>query len=66
MVSSDNAAREDSRIAFVGGDNIGPRHVWWNIVSSRKDRIEQAKKDWAEGLFKKVPGDEVEFIPLPD
>ena len=43
----------------------GPRHIWWNFVSSRKDRIEQAKADWKAGHFQKVPGDEIEFIPLP-
>lgn len=59
-------ARQDSRIAFIGGENIGSRHVWWNFVSSRRERIEQAKQDWAEGRFPLVPGDEHEFIPLPD
>ena len=44
----------------------GPRHIWWNFVSSDKDRIEQAKADWREHRFAKVPGDEQEFIPLPD
>ena len=44
----------------------GPRHVWWNFVSSRKERIEQAKAEWAAGHFQKVPGDEIEFIPLPE
>ena len=43
----------------------GPRHIWWNFVSSSKERIEQAKADWKEGRFAKVPGDK-EFIPLPD
>ena len=43
----------------------GPRHIWWNFVSSRKDRIEQAKAEWTAGHFQKVPGDEIEFIPLP-
>ena len=44
----------------------GPRHIWWNFVSSRKERIEQAKADWEAGHFDKVPGDEIEFIPLPE
>ena len=44
----------------------GPRHIWWNFVSSRKDRIEQAKADWKAGRFADVPGDEIEFIPLPE
>jgi redox-sensitive bicupin YhaK (pirin superfamily) len=56
-----------SRIAIVGGAALdGPRYVWWNFVSSRHARIEQAKQDWKNGLFGKVPGDEIEFIPLPD
>ena len=41
----------------------GPRHIWWNFVSSRKDRIEQAKAEWKAGRFENVPGDEIEFIP---
>ena len=56
-----------SRIAILGGAALeGPRHIWWNFVSSRKDRIEQAKEDWKAARFDIVPGDEVEFIPLPD
>jgi len=55
-----------SRIAIIGGENIGQRHIEWNFVSSRKERIEQAKRDWKEGRFPKVPGDELEFIPLPE
>ena len=52
---------------IVGGAPMdGPRHIWWNFVSSRKERIEQAKADWKAGHFDKVPGDEIEFIPLPD
>jgi hypothetical protein len=43
----------------------GPRHIWWNFVSSRKDRIEAAKADWKAGRFEPVPGD-AEFIPLPE
>jgi hypothetical protein len=42
----------------------GPRHIWWNFVSSSPERIEQARRDWREGRFAKVPG-ETEFIPLP-
>lgn len=61
----DVTALEDSRIAVVGGDHIGTRYVEWNFVSSRKERIEQAKADWQAGRFPKVPGDEKEFIPLP-
>jgi len=56
-----------SRFAIVGGAPLdGPRHVWWNFVSSRRERIEQAKEEWKKGWFGKVPGDEIEFIPLPE
>ncbi len=58
-------AREASRVMVVGGDNIGPRHMFWNFVSSSRERIELAKMDWREQRFATVPGDE-EFIPLPD
>lgn len=58
-------AVEDARIALVGGESLGPRHIWWNFVSSRRERIEQAKADWREGRFAPVP-DETEFIPLPE
>lgn len=53
------------RIALIGGAPIGPRFIDWNFVSSRKERITQAKLDWQEGRFPKVVGDDVEFIPLP-
>lgn len=54
------------RMMFLGGTALeGPRHLWWNFVSSSKERIEQAKADWKSGRFAKVP-DETEFIPLPD
>jgi redox-sensitive bicupin YhaK (pirin superfamily) len=60
-------AASDARIVLVGGAAMdGPRHIWWNFVSSRKDRIEQAKADWKAGRFDTVPGDESEFIPLPE
>jgi redox-sensitive bicupin YhaK (pirin superfamily) len=55
-----------ARFMLLGGANLGPRHIWWNFVSSRKDRIEQAKEDWKAGRFGTVPGDDKEFIPLPD
>lgn len=42
------------------------RDSWWNFVSSSKDRIERAKRDWKDGRFPKVSGDEVEFVPLPE
>ena len=59
-------ATEDSRIALIGGETLGDRHLFWNFVSSRKERLEQAKDDWKNGRFDKVPGDEEEFIPLPE
>jgi redox-sensitive bicupin YhaK (pirin superfamily) len=60
-------ASTDTHFVILGGAPMdGPRHIWWNFVSSRKDRIEQAKAEWKAGHFGKVPGDEIEFIPLPD
>jgi redox-sensitive bicupin YhaK (pirin superfamily) len=56
---------KDAHVMLIGGDPIGKRHIWWNFVSSSKERIEQAKLDWAEGAFARVVGDEVEFVPLP-
>ncbi len=55
-----------ARLMFLGGTALeGPRYVWWNFVSSRRERIEQAKEEWKSGRFAPVPG-ETEFIPLPD
>src|SRR2546423_10610166 len=55
-----------TRMMFLGGDALeGPRHIWWNFVSSSKERIEQAKQDWKTGRFAHVPN-EHEFIPLPE
>jgi len=60
-------ATSDARMVLIGGAPIdGERHIWWNLVSSSKARIEQAKLDWKEGRFPKVPGDEAEFMPLPE
>ena len=60
-------ARSDARFMMLGGEPMdGPRFIWWNFVSSRQDRIEQAKADWKAARFDTVPGDETEFIPLPD
>jgi redox-sensitive bicupin YhaK (pirin superfamily) len=59
-------ATRPSRILLVGGAPLdGPRHLWWNFVSSDQARIEQAKDDWQQGRFGLVPGDAEEFIPLP-
>ncbi len=60
-------ALADAHFILVGGAAMdGSRHIWWNFVSSRKDRIEAAKADWKAGRFGLVPGDSSEFIPLPD
>jgi redox-sensitive bicupin YhaK (pirin superfamily) len=60
-------ALSEARVVLVGGATMdGPRHIWWNFVSSRKERIEQAKADWKNKRFDTVPGDEAEFIPLPE
>ena len=58
---------QDAHCMIFGGEPMeGPRYIWWNFVSSRLDRIEQAKEEWARGEFETVPGDEEEFIPLPE
>jgi redox-sensitive bicupin YhaK (pirin superfamily) len=60
-------ARRPSRIMLLGGARLeGPRHIWWNFVSSSEKRIERAKADWSQGAFGRIPGDSVEFIPLPE
>lgn len=57
----------DLRLMILGGATMdGPRHIWWNFVSSDKEILEQAKRDWKNGKFPKVPDDEREFIPLPE
>jgi hypothetical protein len=59
-------ATQRARLMFFGGSAMeGPRYIWWNFVSSRRERIEQAKEEWKTGRFKPVPGD-TEFIPLPE
>ena len=55
-----------ARLMLLGGANIGTRFIWWNLVSSRQDRIEQAKADWKSGRMALPPDDNNEFIPLPD
>lgn len=64
-VSVDISSEGDARCIVVGGEPVGKRHKWWNFVSSRLDRIEQAKRDWQQGRFEQVP-QETEFIPLPE
>ena len=59
-------ALSDARVMLFGGASMGgPRYIWWNFVSSRRERIEAAKEEWSRGRFDTVPGDEAEFIPLP-
>lgn len=58
-------ADSDCHLLIVGGADLGKRHIWWNFVSSSRERIEQAGQDWREGRFDGVPGDD-EFIPLPE
>ena len=59
-------ATTPARLLLLGGEPLeAPRHIWWNFVSSSQDRIERAKRDWAERRFPLVPGDEEEFVPLP-
>lgn len=59
-------AESTSKIMFFGGDSLeGERTIWWNFVSSSRERLEQAKRRWKEGRFDPVPG-ETDFIPLPD
>jgi len=61
------AGRDGARFLVVGGAALdGERHLYWNFVSSRPERIEHAKADWKEGRFALVPGDSEEFIPLPE
>src|SRR5262245_34189875 len=60
-------ATAPSRIVLIGGAPLdGPRHIWWNFVSSSKERLQRAKRDWKEGRFPRVVGDDVEFTPLPE
>lgn len=58
-------AEQNSHLMLLGGEPLGPRHIWWNFVSSRKDRIEQAKDDWLNGRISLPPLDDEQFIPLP-
>jgi redox-sensitive bicupin YhaK (pirin superfamily) len=63
VVETENGAH----FMLFGGASLGsPRYIWWNFVSSSKERIEQAKEEWKTGRFDIVPGDDKEFIPLPE
>jgi redox-sensitive bicupin YhaK (pirin superfamily) len=59
-------AKEAATLMLLGGEPLGERFIWWNFVSSRKERIEQAKADWKAGRIKLPPNDDQEFIPLPE
>jgi redox-sensitive bicupin YhaK (pirin superfamily) len=59
-------AKEATTLMLLGGEPLGERFIWWNFVSSRKERIEQAKADWKEGRILLPPADNQEFIPLPE
>lgn len=59
-------AREETTLMLLGGEPLGERFIWWNFVSSRKERIEQAKEDWKQGRFILPPTDDETFTPLPE
>ncbi len=59
-------ALEPTTLMLLGGEPLGDRYIWWNFVSSRKERIEQAKEDWKQGRFVLPPNDDHEFVPLPE
>jgi redox-sensitive bicupin YhaK (pirin superfamily) len=59
-------AKEITTLMLLGGEPLGERYIWWNFVSSRKERIEQAKEDWKQSRIILPPNDNKEFIPLPD
>ena len=58
-------AKEHTTLMMLGGEHLGDRYIWWNFVSSRKERIEQAKEDWKQGRILLPPTDNKEFVPLP-
>ena len=55
-----------ARLMLLGGEKIGERLIWWNFVSSRRDRLAQAKQDWQAGRMALPPEDNAEFIPAPE
>lgn len=59
-------AMEDTTLMMLGGEHLGDRYIWWNFVSSRKERIEQAKEDWKQGRIILPPNDNEVYIPLPE
>lgn len=65
-VGDGNTGSETCTVMLLGGEPLGPRQLWWNFVSSRTERIEQAKADWRSGAIPLPPHDRDEFIPLPE
>lgn len=59
-------AKDNTTLMMLGGEPLGERFIWWNFVSSRKERIEQAKEDWKQGRIVLPPNDDHDFIPLPE
>ncbi len=59
-------AKEHTALMLLGGEPLGERFIWWNFVSSRRERIEQAKEDWKQGRIILPPNDDKEFVPLPE
>ena len=65
-VKSETSGSDTTTVMLLGGQPLGPRRLWWNFVSSRAERIEQAKADWRSGAIALPPHDRDEFIPLPE
>jgi len=59
-------AKEQTTLMLLGGEHLGDRYIWWNFVSSRKERIEQAKEDWKQGRIDLPPMDNDDYVPLPE
>jgi redox-sensitive bicupin YhaK (pirin superfamily) len=60
-------AETPAHLVLLGGDPLPEkRFIWWNFVSTSQERIEQAKEDWQAGRFDKIPGDNIDFVPLPE
>ncbi|TCD28701.1 pirin family protein [Pedobacter psychrodurus] len=59
-------SKEQTTLMILGGEHLGERYIWWNFVSSRKERIEQAKEDWKQGRMDLPPTDNEEYVPLPE
>jgi redox-sensitive bicupin YhaK (pirin superfamily) len=59
-------AKDTCTLMLIGGEPLGQRFIWWNFVSSRPERIEEAKEDWKQGRIPLPPNDNKEFIPLPE